>query len=251
MISSSTPVSNTTQLVRPTPNRADPQKILEAVEASNVPIEFWGKVVDQDDKPLDEVRIEYDYAIEHGNLLGVAWSDQERRTGKALTDRDGLFSIRGLKGHRLSILSLNKESYQFRSKEVLIFDFYGSNPSGKFIPNQQKPVTFTLVHKDQVEPLVQSRGSLRVDGVGTSERWNLWTGEAGPDGELAVTLKAALPGGLSSSARWSAKLQIIGGGIIEASWSEDVRRAPESGYLADVDYPEKEQKQGYRIGRFM
>ena len=46
------------------------------------------------------------------------------------------------------------------------------------------------------------------------------------------------------TAIWSADLQIIGGGIIEAPLDEDVRRAPESGYVPTIAYPKVEQKKG-------
>ena len=46
------------------------------------------------------------------------------------------------------------------------------------------------------------------------------------------------------AATWSAELTVIGGGIVEAPWDEEVRRAPESGYLAAVPYPQAEQRQG-------
>ena len=226
--------------------RPDPQEIFEAVEATNVPINLWGQVVDQDGRPLSGVSVKYDYSIEHGNLMGIAWSDQERRVGEAVTHADGLFSIQGLKGHALSIVALEKSGYQFRRKEALIFDFYGSTPSGKFIPDQRKPIVLTMVQKDQMEALIHVKGSLRVRAEGTPERWNLWEGEPDPNGELAVALRrepAVLerPG---QAAIWSAELQIIGGGIIEAPWDDDVRRAPEGGDLPTIAYPQTEQKRG-------
>lgn len=227
-------------------DRANPLKIFEAIEATNVPIQLWGKVVDQDSLPLGGVNVKYDYTIEHGNLSGVAWSDQEVRTGEAVTDKDGLFSVQGLKGHELTIVGLEKAEYQFRSKGDMTFDFYGSTASGKFVPDRQRPIVLTMAHKDQMEPLIHVKGSLRVHGEGTPERWNLWQGEPDPNGELSVTLRrepAVLerPG---QAATWSADLQIIGGGIVEAPWDEDVRRAPESGYVPIVAYPKVEQKQG-------
>lgn len=245
-VTTATPISKPPQPTRPTTDRANPRKIFEAIEATNVPINFWGKVVDQDSQALSGVRVEYDYSIEHGNLLGVAWSDQERRTGEALTNGDGLFSIQGLRGHALSLLAFKHPEYQFRSKGAVSFDFYGSTASGKFAPNQSKPVAFTMVRKDRLEPLVHSKGGLRVRADGTPERWNLWEGEADPNGELMVILRRE-PGVLQrpgQPAKWSADLQIVSGGIIEASWDEDVRRAPEAGYVDSIPYPEREQKPG-------
>ena len=162
-------------------DRPDPQEIFDAVEATNVPINLWGKVVDQDGRPLSEVSVKYDYSIEHGNLLGVAWSDQERRAGEAATDVGGLFSIQGLKGHALTIVTLEKSGYQFRIKGALIFDFYGSTPSGKFIPDQRKPIVLTMVRKDQMEPLIHVKGSLRVARRGDSRAVESLGGRTRPE----------------------------------------------------------------------
>jgi hypothetical protein len=234
------------EATRPPSDRADPVKMFEAVEATNVAISLWGKVIDQDARSLSGVKIKYDYTIEHGNLSGIAWSDQELRTGEIVSDEDGLFSIRGLRGHNLTILNFEKAGYQFRSKGDMTFDFFGSTASGKFVPEQHRPIVFTMVQREQMEPLIHVKGSLRVRGEEVPERWNLWEGEPDPNGELAVTLRrepAVLerPG---QAATWSADLEIIGGGIVEAFWDEDVRRAPEAGYLPTIAYPQADQKRG-------
>jgi hypothetical protein len=82
-------------------DRSNPLRIFEAIEATNVAITFWGKVVDQDGRSVSGATVQYDYTIEHGNLAGVAWSEQEVRTGETVSDKDGLFSVLGLKGHAL------------------------------------------------------------------------------------------------------------------------------------------------------
>jgi len=240
------PATPATIETRKTSDRADPVKIFEAIESTNVPINFWGKVADQDGRPLNGVTVQYEYSIEHGNLLGVAWSDQEIRSGQVATDRDGSFSVEGLKGHALSILAIKHPDYQFREKGAVSFDFYGSTASGKFVSDPRKPVIFTIIQKQRLEPLIHVKGNLRVRGDGTPERWNLWQGESDPKGELMVTFRrepAVLqrPG---QAATWSAELQIVGGGIIEAPWDDDVRQAPEAGYVDSVLYPDREQKQG-------
>lgn len=126
------------------------------------------------------------------------------------------------------------------------FDFFGSTASGKFVPSQHEPVVFTMVHKQRLEPLIHSKGTLHVRGDGTPERWNLWQGESDPKGELMVILRRDPPvlQRPGQAATWSADLQIVGGGIIEASWDEDVRHAPEAGYVDSLPYPDREQKQG-------
>lgn len=233
-------------------DRDDPGKIRRAIESANVAINLWGKVVDQDERPIPDVRVSYTYSVEHGNDLGVAWSETEAKQGETVTDPDGSFAITGLKGHYLTIELLRKAGYFYRQKSTPIYNFYGDTPEGKFSPRREKPVLFTMVHRSSTEPLVHFEGGLRVRGDGTPGRWNLWQGESDPNGELAVVLRrepAVLerPG---QAATWSADLQIIGGGIIEAPWDEDVRRAPESGYVATIAYPEAQQEQGCPIDRF-
>ena len=246
VLAMATTIPSPAEIVRSRSDRADPLKIFEAIEGTNVPINVWGKVVDQDSRPISGVNVKYDYTIEHGNLSGVAWSDQEVRTGETVSDEGGLFSVQGLRGHDLSILSLQKSGYQFRSKGAMTFDFYGSTASGKFVPDQHRLIVLTMVQKEQMEPLIHVKGSLRVRGEGTPERWNLWQGEPDPNGELAVTLRREPPvlERPGQATTWSADLQIIGGGIVEALWDEDVRRAPDSGYLSMIAYPKVEQKQG-------
>jgi hypothetical protein len=237
---------NAAEVTQPPSDRADPGKMFEAVEATNVAINIWGRVIDQDARLLGGVQVNYEYTTEHGNLFGVAWSDQEVRTGETVSDNDGLFSIQGLRGHNLTILKLEKPGYQFRRKGDMTFDFYGSTASGKFVPEQRRPVVFTMVQREQMEPLIHIKGSLRVRGDGIPERWSLWEGEPDPNGELAVTLRrepAVLerPG---QAATWSANLEIIGGGILAALREEDVCRAPEGGYLPSTAYPQVEQVRG-------
>jgi hypothetical protein len=234
------------ETVNGTPNRARVDEVRRIVEAANVPINFWGKVTDQDGLPLSGVSVTYACSIDHGNDQGVAWIEQEIQRGEIGSGADGSFSILGLRGHDLTIESLTKPNYTYKMRFNHSYNFYGDAPSGRFIPNQAKPITLAMIHKDRLEGLIQSEGTLHLRGDGTPERWNLWNGEAEPAGELAVVFRAD-PGVSATPAQvvnWSADLEIVGGGITEAPWEEEVRRAPESGYLATVFYPKVDQKEG-------
>jgi hypothetical protein len=227
-------------------DRGDVAKVREMIEMRNVAINFWGKVIDQDGSPLPGVRIDYTYSIYHGNDQGVAWVDFEAKKGETVSDGDGLFAITDLKGHDLTIESLTKLGYVHRERWQLAYNFYGEMPELKFEPRQDKPVRVTMIRTTATESLVHVKGGVNVSGNGAVERWNLWTGESDANGELAITLKRdpAIIERPDQLVAWSADLQVIGGGIIEAPWDEEVRRAPESGYLATAFYPKTEQKPG-------
>jgi hypothetical protein len=226
------------------------------IEAGNAPINFWGKVVDQDEHPIVDVTINYSYLTEHGNLLGVAWSASKVHKGTATTNGEGLFVIQGLQGSGLSIESLQKEGYQYNPDTARTYDYHGSSAKGKFTPDPSNPILFVMVSKTTTEPLVSYGGNfgktIRVPGNGTPTRWNLWKGQPDANGELQITFtrEPAVLARVGPPATWSAKIEVIGGGISEAQPDEAMHRAPEEGYTSIMDYPKLEQKRGLSARSF-
>lgn len=233
-------------------DRDDPAKVRRAIEAGNVPINFWGRVVDQDDMPLPGVRIAYRYSVHHGNDQGVAWIEHETRKGEVVSDNGGSFAITNIKGHDLTIESLSKLGHVYRKKHNLSYNFGGNMPETRFESRPDKPVRFVMTNERIWEELNHKRGYIKLNGDGTPGPWNLWDGEADPSGELVVTFRREpavlnLPDRLST---WSADLHVVGGEIMEAAWGEDVHRAPEAGYSATVPYPKEDQKEGVGVRSF-
>lgn len=224
--------------------------IAGAIEGTNVPIEFFGKVVDQDGQPLQDVTVLYSYSVEKGNKLGVPWGQQLIEKNRTSTGKSGLFSIVGVKGHTLAIDSLNKDGYKQIRRESWNFDYYESSAAGKFEPLSNKPVVFTMLAEITAEHLVVYGGDfglpMDVPGNGSPVRWNLWKGRLDPNGELQITLKRepAFVDQNRKITKWDAQIGVAGGGIIEASSDESIFRAPEAGYSPLVEYPKMEQKRG-------
>jgi len=219
--------------------------IRRIIEAANVPIEFWGKVTDQDGVPLEGVKIAYTGLSLWGNDVGVAWTPKERK-GQAVTDATGSFAITGFKSNSLGLDSFSKPGYVYRGRPNLSYDFGGNMPEWRFVPQRDKPVCFAMVNERILEPLIQLKGSLRVSGDGVPAQWNLWEGEPDPDGELMVTFRRE-PAVLTwpkGPVTWSADIQIVGGEIMEAPWVEEIHRAPEAGYSAIVPYSREPEKRG-------
>lgn len=243
----------------PTPGRDEDRLLKQAerakainaiIESGNVPINFWGKVVDQEGNPVSGVAIRYSYSTEHGNLLGVAWSASKVHKGSTASNETGVFSIQRLRGSVLSIESLQKEGYSYNPRRANTYDYYGSNAAGKFKPESNNPVLFVMTNKATAEPLVSFGGdfgkTMRLPGDGAPVRWSVWKGQIDPNGELQVTFtrEPAVLARVGQPATWSAKVEIVGGGIIEASPDELLYRAPEEGYVSVLDYPKSEQKRG-------
>jgi hypothetical protein len=224
--------------------------IFQAIEGTNVPIKLFGKVVDQNEQPIAGVSVRYSYSTEQGNMLGVAWAKQIIHKGEAATDAAGMFTVSGMKGHALTIEILAKEGYEYKSRGANVYNFYGDTLSGKFTPESKSPVIFVMVSKATAEPLVSYGGSfgktMRLPGDGTPVRWSLWNGRTDPTGELQLTLKRdpAVLARVGQPVTWSAKVEVIGGGIVEAMPNNPIYRAPEEGYAQAIDYPKAEQMRG-------
>jgi hypothetical protein len=224
--------------------------IFDVIEVANVPIHFFGKIMDQDGQSVSGVLVQYNYSIEYGNMMGIAWGQQKITKGETVSDEVGSFSITGIKGHYLTVESLKKEGYLYRSKESRVYNFYGDSSSGKFRSNRNNPVVFALINKKTSEPLISYGGifgtAFRVPGDGTPARWNLWEGRPDSNGDLQITFKRdpAVLVQVGAPKTWSAKIEVIGGGIVATSSEEPIYRAPENGYVSTIDYPKLEQKQG-------
>jgi hypothetical protein len=225
--------------------------IRRIIEAANAPIEFWGKVTDQDGVPLEGVKIAYTGLILWGNDVGVSWEPKEHK-GQAVSDATGSFGITGFKSNSLGLDSFSKPGYVYRGRPNHSFDFGGNMPEHKFVPQRDKPVCFAMVNERILGPLTHMEGRLRLSGDGTIGRWNLWTGEPDddgepdPSGELTIIFRSELaaPANPTHVFDWSADLEIVGGGIMETAWVEEFHRAPEAGYSATVPYSKEPAKRG-------
>ena len=230
--------------------------ISRLIESSNVPIDFWGKVIDQNGNPVASVEVTFIYTTEHANVAGVAWGRQEVHQGSVVSDQTGVFSITGLRGNGLSIKDLRKEGFEYKPHRSSSFDYYGSTAAGKFTPDPRNPFLFVMVNQTTAEPLVSYGGNfgktMRVPGDGTPSRWNLWNGQPDPKGDLQITFsrEPAALARVGPPRAWSAKVEVVGGGITEAPADEAIYRAPEDGYASAVDYPKVEQKRGVSARTF-
>lgn len=232
------------------------QITFNAIEGSNQPIDFWGKVLDQDDRPVTGVRVRFSYSIEHGTMLAVRWGAQENRGGNVTTDAAGNFYIGGIRGHVLEIESLIKEGYFSTKRDVLNYDYYGSTSQGRFKPSQSAPILFAMIDETAVKDIAkygyELDTSFHLIGDGAPVRWNLRAERPDPNGELQLTFRRE-PLFLSNSgerSKWELKIELVGGGIIATSPADVIYRAPENGYLTFIDYPKTEQKRGYRERAF-
>lgn len=186
------------------------------------PIEFYGKVVDQNNQAVSEADIR------------ITWTDQSPTGQSELrvqSDQNGLFSIKSIRGYQLGV-HVNKERYYTSSTEEKYFRFAGLGET--FIPNSSNPVIFHLKRKGEAAELVKQNKSFLIPKDGTPVEISLLTGKVvhGGQGDIKIecwTMDQGFDPIHPQPYDWRSRLSVPGGGMIETT-EEYPSNAPEAGY---------------------
>jgi hypothetical protein len=208
--------------------------------AWQTPIEFYGKVVDENSNAVAAAKISFhwvEFPAEDGN-----------RNTNTESDVEGLFSLRGQRGPDLSV-SVSKEGYYAAHRGEQGFK-YGPFGNPDFSPNPQNPVIFTLRKKGKGEPLIQSEfppgmGQIaQLRGDGTPAEIDLFNSQKVSEGNGQLRLELFRGQAEKTSPRfdWKCRLSVPGGGLVETD-QEFAFEAPQTGYEASlvIDMPATNQ----------
>lgn len=218
---------------RATKRRGDQEKqrakiVDQAIMQINVPIYFWGKVVDQDGTPLEGVSIRYRVSQPR-----VMW-DSKTVIRHTTTDSKGAFYIKD-KGDGFSFEAFEKAGYINMKGQRTAFTY--SNSSERYTPDKSAPKVYTLIQEGQLPGLIRADGWTTLNWDGRPVHYNLRTGKFGISGEIKITaLRGKIKGeGRQARYDWSCRIEVIDGGIIEAA-QDRVYLAPTDGYKQLLDY---------------
>jgi len=183
------------------------------------PIEFYGKVVDQDGQPVEEATAD------------VIWTDISASGSshmKVKSDTAGLFAITGIRGKHMTV-QVNKAGYYRQLTDARTsFEFAGFWEPTYHVPDEAKPVVFRLRKKGEAAPLARSSGKV-VLTFGVPVRLPLpKTNDGNAAIEVTIVANDAKP------RNWQAKISLAGGGI-QATTEEFPFLAPEGGYRESIE----------------
>lgn len=219
---SSKTISSTPATLQSPFDRAD--RTLALLEAANVPITFWGKVVDEAGVGIPGVSIMY--RIHRAGRLEANGAITEDGVKASLaSSANGLFSIMNARGTTLSIEGFTKDGYELSANQHNVFGYSGT--PALHTPNQQSPQIFMMrSNKTQIDVSSISR-QIRMPWDGKALRIDLDSGNPSPSGKLVLTAnRTALTGRFG----WSLSIAIDGGEVREAE-KGTAFIAPENGYL--------------------
>jgi hypothetical protein len=199
------------------------------VRQSNVPIEFYGKVVDQNDRPLSGAKIKT--RIRHWILAAPNTPGGRTKEHVLISDENGSFILTKENGDALTIAAIEKEGYELSKKAKRSYSYKGT--SEIFTPDSDNPVVFKMWKQQGAEKLIKGDKFYGIIPDGRQYTLNLLYGQKiegdSSKGDLKVTIERPAQITPRTPYDWSFTIEGINGGVIETA-DEFMYLAPESGY---------------------
>jgi hypothetical protein len=122
------------------------EKLIAFAKQNNASIAFYGRVVDQDSKPLQGVAV--DFTVTAIPMIPVLWGPDQTTKASCVSDQNGLFALNGKRGTGLDVTELKKEGYRKSGYYQQGNVHYEPNGSQRHIPDRNKPVEFMMIRDD-------------------------------------------------------------------------------------------------------
>lgn len=227
----------------PTLHGQDPKRKETAAEKfereklGNVPVALHGRVVDQDNQPLDGVTVSL--KLEVGYMRTITEGHTRWDVVKLTTNPNGRFDLPSRMAGSISDISVTKDGYEGSAKNPNKFHFF-QHGSPHHVPDPQNPVVFRMWKKRGAEPMIYVRQTGGIPCDGTSTNFDVFTGvraSINPNFKVSFT-RVPLHPQRGERHDDALRLEIIGGGIVPTV-DEFTYLAPAGGYEPSVTIEQK------------
>ncbi len=200
--------------------------VAEEMKWINTPINFWGKVVDEEGGPIPDVTVSY--TAMDKPLAQLVRDQGTRYAGKS--DANGLFSITGIKGVGLGI-EVTKEGYYQTEQSIYAIGYAG--PTEHPPPSARERAIFVLRKMGETEPLIAfSSGGIRVPKNGQPVEVSMAQGRVVPAGQGDIQVEVWTQDQKKDEQKrypWKCRISVPGGGLVERTDTFEFM-APTEGY---------------------
>lgn len=210
--------------------RLDPMEAVKRfVNDKNVPIEFYGKVVDQDSNVVSDVKV--NIGIRHWTLMSdptIPYPNSKQIELEQTSDTSGRFEFSGVTGDGFGVI-LTKDGYSSPPNAR-----YGFGPKAGTFEN---PVIFKMWKEGEKAQLI---GGSHVFGIDSGKIYtlNLMTGkkiEGEAEGDLRVTITRPAAAKPRDKFAWSFSIEAMQGGFAAPDPNDEFMYiAPKSGYQSKI-----------------
>ncbi len=212
------------------------EKARTLIESKNLPVEFWGKVVDQSDAPLAEVKIQSQ--IRHWDYVPPRGASPRNIEDAMTTGADGQFHIGGSTGDDLT-LKMEKQGYELEPTAKLGFS-YGT--AEQFTAQPEAPMVFKMWPTSIHEQLITGQKSFHIVPDGRPYVINLAKGTIAEQGAGDLKLWIKRPDQVAPGQKydWSSEMDAISGGVLEeTNTTSSMYLAPQEGYAPNFQYQQQ------------
>ena len=201
--------------------------LIDEVYQWKMPINFYGRVVDERMLPVGGAKIQFQWS----DISENGASDSE-----TLSDSSGRFELVGKTGNGVTIRVSKDGYYTPRGTDARSFENTKFWDANYYEPNPSNPVLFHLVRKGEGEMLIHGEVSQKLPPDGTPVRFDLLhKGQVSTDGQLEI---AAVTNTNMNPPRffdWRATVTVPEGGLMEIN-TEFPFEAPAIGYQKGVEF---------------
>jgi hypothetical protein len=198
---------------------------------NHVPIEFYGRAIDQYGKPVTGAEVVAETLIRNGSI-------EKQENHSTYTDSNGYFELKGFKGESIGV-GIKKDGYkQYLGQDANTYFKYSRMYHDYFKPDAKTPVIFQMWKLTGPEPTIESKIAIWHPYNGTTVSYDLWAGQkVQSGGDLKVTLfrnPQVIQRG-KDQYDYFIKIEAIDGGLLECN-DKFPYLAPENGYKSMLDF---------------
>ncbi|MEO7100050.1 MAG: carboxypeptidase-like regulatory domain-containing protein [Luteolibacter sp.] len=195
------------------------------------PIEFFGKVVDEQNNPVANADIEIEW-----NGTSEKYGGDGVMRKKLASDADGAFVINGITGKQLDVFVKKEGFYTRRSINNVTYE-YADFWEPKFIePDRNSPIVFHLLKRPIAEPTYHIGERMLLPPPSWVTHLDLLKKPAETTGVGDVTLRIIRPPnpGYKDPFDWELEIEGNNGAEFVESDEEFMLRAPADGYRGTI-----------------
>lgn len=185
-----------------------------------MPIEFYGKVIDQFDQPVERAKVMLNWTTVIGPI-------PDPKTN-VFTDANGLFEVVGIQGKILWI-AVGKQGYLRSTGSVASFEYAAFYEENFHVPDPNNPVIFRLQKLLSGEPMYKFLPYGDIVVGGPAMILDVERGRVSGQGDLAFSVSLG-PATNRSGTDFNITMRGLNGAGFIFSDEEFLLKAPETGY---------------------
>jgi hypothetical protein len=206
-----------------------------------MPIEFYGRVVDQTGASVSAATIRY------GWTTAVGPTPDPHATTR--TGSDGTFTIAGVYGKRL-VVAASKVGYEATKNSMGSYEYAAFHDELFHVPDRDHPVVLVLHRVLNAEPILAFQVDRRVSVNSFPLVVELASGQLKSDGDLAIGVRTE-PGGADFQPNYTIEISALHGAGVMLTNEEFANSAPENGYTKTINVVQKSDDPAYdRVKKF-